>query len=539
MDAATQIAHFLLKLNTALHHPLVTALQFQGCLPALLLGTLWFLSGWVRLQELRKLRHNNLTKTSSGVIKSKSPPPPPLLEDANQAQPQTQRQLRPRKPLQGNISISTNGDHSSDPWVTVVLPTRGYRAQSIVSWGAILRSEYNGHLEFIFVLESDKDGDYEVVHRLASSTSTYGPNREGKVIISGHASTSSQKIHNLIAGIKAANQQAAYILCFDDDVHLHPGLLSSLVHHMQSAPELRVATGYPFDIPAEHAGLLSYAALAYHLPLVIAFSLRERTHFVWGGCMLFRGDDMRSDVLGFLKSWSDGGYSDDLTVAARCTQLGLDVLCPSYAIFPQWLDADYSGRKYWNYLRRQLVVLDTYTSDHNRRTNHVMAVLHCYFSWAFVVPVLLLGARICVWVGAALVSVVAYTAKDSNTYLNAAHDSLISSLFDYNSNDQSSQLALLSAALFAVLILYTVFSLRWMTGVVCALLEALNPVDLADLNLVERFNWKKVWAGFIGANAVLPICMLYTFITRHITWAGVLYRRQGGKVVEVKHLRHR
>jgi hypothetical protein len=50
------------------------------------------------------------------------------------------------------------------------------------------------------------------------------------------------------------------------------------------------------------------------------------------------------------------------------------------------VDGDYSPRRWWNYLRRQLYVLDTYSNAHNRRTNHVMALLHCYGSWGFVIP---------------------------------------------------------------------------------------------------------------------------------------------------------
>lgn len=34
--------------------------------------------------------------------------------------------------------------------------------------------------------------------------------------------------------------------------------------------------GYPFDVPAEGANLLSYCALSYHLPLVVPFSVKVR-----------------------------------------------------------------------------------------------------------------------------------------------------------------------------------------------------------------------------------------------------------------------
>lgn len=50
------------------------------------------------------------------------------------------------------------------------------------------------------------------------------------------------------------------------------------------------------------------------------------------------------------------------------------------------LDPCFSWRRYWNYLRRQLFVMDTWAGDTNRRINHTMMVAHSYLSWAFTVP---------------------------------------------------------------------------------------------------------------------------------------------------------
>lgn len=50
------------------------------------------------------------------------------------------------------------------------------------------------------------------------------------------------------------------------------------------------------------------------------------------------------------------------------------------------LDTEYSWAQYWNYLRRQVYVMDTYSSPLNRRVNHTMMFLHSYLSLAFTVP---------------------------------------------------------------------------------------------------------------------------------------------------------
>ena len=518
-----QLTQFLLVCHQALCRPWTTALLFHGSIPCFLLGTLWFLSGWIRLKGLdriRKARRLEQPIATSGEYKTQ----------------QRRRSLRLQK-LVVEESPSSSNKSPLLPWVTVLLPTRGYRPRSIANWEAILKLDYTGHVEFLFLLENEADSATAVVHKLAHCIDTYGQNREARVVYAGHASTSSQKIQNLIAGVAAADHRAAYIVCLDDDVQVHFDLLSSLIRDMEAAPDLLVATGYPFDVPAAagHAGLLSYAALAYHLPLVIAFSISERTQFVWGGCMLFRAGALRNDSLGFLSAWAHGGYSDDLTVAARCTQLGLRVFCPSYAIFPQFLDADYSMNRYWNYLRRQLVVLDTYASDHNRRTNHVMAVLHCYFSWAFVLPIVLVCAKIVVHI-VALLAIHLVTNNNNNSSFVLPSES---------------RLHFSSMVVFMGLFTYTAVALWWMTGVVCSVLEELNPDLVREMSankeslkgqqqqqqqrLASTFNWGKLWVGFIFANAVLPVCMVYTFATRHITWAGVRYQRRKGKVVSAEH----
>ncbi len=37
-----------------------------------------------------------------------------------------------------------------------------------------------------------------------------------------------------------------------------------------------------------------------------------------------------------MQAWREGGYSDDLILQARCSELGLSIGVPPTAIFPQW-----------------------------------------------------------------------------------------------------------------------------------------------------------------------------------------------------------
>ena len=62
------------------------------------------------------------------------------------------------------------------------------------------------------------------------------------------------------------------------------------------------------------------------------------------------------------------------------------------------LDKACSFGQFWNYLRRQLYVMDTYASSHNRRLNHIMLALHCYLSWAFVAPAVIDSLQAAMWI---------------------------------------------------------------------------------------------------------------------------------------------
>ena len=78
--------------------------------------------------------------------------------------------------------------------------------------------------------------------------------------------------------------------------------------------------GYPFDIPEAGASLLTYCALVYHLPLVMAFSVRERISFVWGGCMLLPLRALLENTHGIMRAWSQVGLQPGpwLSLAAVC-----------------------------------------------------------------------------------------------------------------------------------------------------------------------------------------------------------------------------
>ncbi|KAK9803984.1 hypothetical protein WJX72_010372 [[Myrmecia] bisecta] len=329
---------------------------------------------------------------------------------------------------------------------------------------------YDGPLEFLFVVDDCQDAAHAAVHSVIQRAPK---GLEARVLIAGAATSNSQKIHNIQTGIWAAESAHKYVLCLDDDVVLHPGSLQMLVDSMEAQPDMFMATGYPFDLPPPHSSVLTYCVMVYHLPLLIAFSIRQHTQFVWGGCMLFPLQDMRSDRYGIMQAWSDGGYSDDLIVAAKCGEHGLQILCPSFSILPQWLEA---------------------------------------------------GLRICLWVLETLLLPSQQVWDGPGTSLHWLR------MFGVGKCPLSSASHLAFLACWALAAL----SLRWMSRVILDLFDQLSPAS-APLPR-DLFNWLKLWLGFYINNAVLPFCMLYTKLCTSVEWSGVRYAKSRGRVMQVAHL---
>lgn len=50
-----------------------------------------------------------------------------------------------------------------------------------------------------------------------------------------------------------------------------------------------------------------------------------------------------------------------------------------------------------------------------------------------------------------------------------------------------------------------------------------------------HFNWSKLWLAFCFANAMLPLCALYTWAHPKIRWSGITYKKAKGRIVAVEH----
>ncbi|KAE9448711.1 hypothetical protein C3L33_19406, partial [Rhododendron williamsianum] len=223
-----------------------------------------------------------------------------------------------------------------------------------------ITSLYGGPLEFMFVVESTEDPAYYAVKRLLADYKDYV---DAKIIVAGLSTTCSQKIHNQLIGVERMHKDSKYVLFLDDDVRLHPGSIGALTVEMEKNPKIFIQTGYPLDLPSGSLG--SYCIYEYHM---------------------MHANDFRNDHHGVVSGLRDGGYSDDMTLAAIAGAHKRLITSPPVAVFPHPLASDLSFSRYWNYLRKQTFVLESYTTKVNWIMNRALFTTHCYLSWGFVAP---------------------------------------------------------------------------------------------------------------------------------------------------------
>eukprot|EP00242_Pyramimonas_sp_CCMP2087_P007305 CAMPEP_0198205636 /NCGR_PEP_ID=MMETSP1445-20131203/9175_1 /TAXON_ID=36898 /ORGANISM="Pyramimonas sp., Strain CCMP2087" /LENGTH=449 /DNA_ID=CAMNT_0043878009 /DNA_START=590 /DNA_END=1939 /DNA_ORIENTATION=- len=420
------------------------------------------------------------------------------------------------------------------PAVSVVLPVKGVHGRSLENWRTLLETNYASDVEWIFVTDSADDPAVPVIKALQKEmVEAAGEVYQVRQVVAAHSTACSQKIANQLAGMRMSNPRSKYVVFLDDDIQLHPDSLQVLVDVMEEDPEVLVGTGYPLDIPSPASSFATYCMMVYHLPLLVAFSHGRRSFNVWGGCMILPMEVMRENMFGIVGHLSEGGYSDDLIIASLCSAKGRKIACPGRALFVNHMDPQVTWRKYWNYLRRQLFVLYTYTSWHNCVVNTLLLYSHSYVSFAITLPFFTSVLHLAV----ALVQMVSpfghicYHLTKEVLILPTVHQHSGPSgpLFSAPlcPMGASSALAYLGAvAMAGGAVRHMV---RGCAEVCSAMSPSRPPVPAADI------RWSKVMWALLVNNLLLPFCALVTGVSSRIEWAGVVYARTVNGRVNVVH----
>eukprot|EP00238_Polyblepharides_amylifera_P007089 CAMPEP_0196576844 /NCGR_PEP_ID=MMETSP1081-20130531/6013_1 /TAXON_ID=36882 /ORGANISM="Pyramimonas amylifera, Strain CCMP720" /LENGTH=499 /DNA_ID=CAMNT_0041895561 /DNA_START=244 /DNA_END=1740 /DNA_ORIENTATION=- len=471
----SSIHTFIETLRQYLCLNVVIFMQIQGCIFVTLLGISWL---WA---ARRRKSFANLTKP----------------------------------PVESPSKTSTPKGSSCSPPVSLIIPVKGVHRQSLENWRSLLSTTYDGELELLFVVDSEGDPAVQTLQVLKSEQ-VEERRRSIVVHVAAQATHCSQKIANQMAGVRASRAQSKYVLFLDDDIQLHPGSIQVLVDAMLEDSKVLVATGYPLDIPPVDSSMGTYCTMVYHLPLLVAFSHGTHAVHVWGGCMMLPLKEMRADSYGIMSAFQEGGYSDDLILASLCGARGRIVACPARAIFLNHMDPDWGFTKYWNYLRRQIFVLFTFTSFHNFMVNSVMLVVHCYISLGVTLPLLSSTAHLMLAVAEMVYPPCrhGYHLLKEVLILPTVHEYKVPA-GSWISSPQCVSGAV-SAMGYMLAVILSSCAARHMVLTFADICTALSP-DRPPMQ-ARQIRWSKVFWAFFLNNAVLPVCAVFTGLYGRVEW---------------------
>jgi len=223
--------------------------------------------------------------------------------------------------------------------------------------------------------------------------------------------------------------------------------------------------------------------------------------------MMMHADDFRKDLYGLVSGLRDGGYSDDMTLAAIAGNHKRLITSPPVAVFPHPLASDLSFSRYWNYLRKQTFVLESYISSVNWIMNRALFSVHCYLSWGFAVPYFM----------AIIHLAAAFRAQYSEHPLK--------------------DIATLSCGLKLVGCLTTctlieLLSMWNLTKVEIHLCNILSP-EWPQMSL-GSYNWGLIFLAMLVDNFLYPISAVRSHFSQSINWSGVRYHLKNGKISKIE-----
>jgi len=461
------------------------------------------------------------------------------------------------------------------PPVTVVLPVKRYGNDTARNWRTQMTSAYSGNVEYIFVVERESDAAVAGYRSLMREMHARGelfrappppsvenagaaagigavgakhvfgasPARSARLLVAGSSTSCSQKIHSMLHGAFAADSATELVLFLDDDIRTHENTIGALAVSMDpdlDGDALReragrsagargagarrgsekppfLSNGFPFDLPSANAPFTNYLTMVYHLVLLIAFSHGEWTKNVWGGCVMVRSKSLRLDRHGVVSKFRDGGYSDDLILAALCDEFGEDVRCPFEAVFPQRVCETQTLYEWWNYMRRQLFTMDTYANGRNKKINR-----HLFQALAYLSASVTIGLHRSAFVLVRLVLTRGARCAFPSRGIQRDETSLNDAYF--------TDASFLAAAVFACFFLALSAARRMYfdTGkLVCVLGDAEAFKAVADI------KWRRVALAFWVAYSIVPIAAMVTSARESVSWAGIEYKKKNGKVRRV------
>lgn len=183
------------------------------------------------------------------------------------------------------------------PFVSVIAPTRGHEWGFLDNIRPLLEQDYPNY-EILFVFDNPQDPSLPLVNDLS-----------GKVVVSGPATDTGQKVHNLIVAMDHLDPRCEVIVFVDTDARPSTDWLRQLVAPLADE-KIGASTGYRWFIP-ERGGLASRLRGVWNASVASALGAETTKNFCWGGSTAIRRSTF--EELRVVDHWR-GTVSDDFTI---------------------------------------------------------------------------------------------------------------------------------------------------------------------------------------------------------------------------------
>jgi cellulose synthase/poly-beta-1,6-N-acetylglucosamine synthase-like glycosyltransferase len=193
------------------------------------------------------------------------------------------------------------------PFATVFVPCRGLDDGLKENIEAIFAQAYPA-FEIIFVSDRADDPALALIEEARRSFSgELGPTM--RFVVSGPATDSGQKVHNLRVAVAAADPQSEIFVFVDTDARPRADWLLTLIKPLQD-PDLGATTGYRWFIPVR-GGVASHLRSVWNAAIASALGEQAEKNFCWGGSTAIRRETFQNRKV--VEYWR-GTVSDDFAL---------------------------------------------------------------------------------------------------------------------------------------------------------------------------------------------------------------------------------
>jgi cellulose synthase/poly-beta-1,6-N-acetylglucosamine synthase-like glycosyltransferase len=232
------------------------------------------------------------------------------------------------------------------PFVSVIAPSRGLEQGLDDNLRTLLDQDYLKY-EVLFVFDRKDDPAVDVLRKLATANSNV------KTVISGQASDSGQKVHNLRVAVNEVDPKSEVLVFVDTDARPGKLWLRQLVAPLADET-LAASSGYRWFVP-QRGGLASRMRSVWNASVASALGEDRQKNFCWGGSTAIRRSVF--EKLKIRERWQ-GSVSDDFTVTNVIKEAKLPIHFTPHCLVASVGDCDF--RELLEFTTRQIKITRVY-----------------------------------------------------------------------------------------------------------------------------------------------------------------------------------